>query len=138
MNMNVEHDKMNVDRASASSSSGSKSDRTFGRNCTFCVKKGIIGPHDHFVKTFSHTKGLVITCPELLKIQCAYCKNPGHTKNYCENLKNKKVNKSRIGAIKQDFKRMYSGMINDIEEKRQKIRTVDGLSSAFGAVDMSD
>jgi hypothetical protein len=135
MNINVGDDKMNVDRASASSSSG---DRTFGRNCSFCVKKGIIGPHDHFVKTFSHTKGLVITCPELLKINCAYCKNPGHTKNYCKNLKNKQLNKSRVGAIKQDFKRLYTDMNTDIEEKRQKIKSVGILSSAFGAVNMTD
>ena len=44
MNINVGHDKMYLDRVSASSSFGSKSDRIFGRNCTFCVKKGIIGP----------------------------------------------------------------------------------------------
>ena len=59
------------------------------KNCSFCQNKGIKGPHDHTIRDFS-AKMTPIICPELLNINCTYCKEKGHTVNYCDVLKKKK------------------------------------------------
>lgn len=62
--------------------------------CSFCTKKGIIGPHDHTIRNWS-SKEKEIICPQLLANHCTYCGELGHTKNYCEKLKAKNA---RINA----------------------------------------
>jgi len=50
--------------------------------CTFCINKGIPGPHNHTVRLWTHPDKPVI-CPMLLANQCPFCKMFGHTKQYC-------------------------------------------------------
>ena len=67
---------------------------TMNLNCSFCLNKGIKGPHNHAIRDFA-AKGSPILCPELLNINCTYCKGKGHTVNYCGVLKEKKQNRER-------------------------------------------
>ena len=53
--------------------------------CSFCTKKGIIGPHGHTIRNWS-SKDKEIICPQLLSNHCTYCGELGHTKNYCEKI----------------------------------------------------
>ena len=66
--------------------------------CSFCSNKGIVEPHNHTIRDFTK-KGSPIMCPQLLRIQCNYCKEKGHTVKYCKILKEKKVNKKSPLAI---------------------------------------
>tara|TARA_B100001093_G_C26737955_1_gene975318 strand:+ start:67 stop:330 length:264 start_codon:yes stop_codon:yes gene_type:complete len=53
--------------------------------CTFCLNKGIRGPHNHTVRKWTEP-GRPIICPNLLKNVCPVCKQTGHTKQYCPTL----------------------------------------------------
>ena len=63
------------------------------KTCSFCLNKGIKGPHDHTIRDFG-LKDYPIICPELININCSYCKEKGHTVNYCNILKLKKQNRT--------------------------------------------
>ena len=56
--------------------------------CSMCYKAGRAGFNTHFVRESADPKSKV-TCPFLLALECRYCKNAGHTKNYCPVLKAK-------------------------------------------------
>ncbi len=55
--------------------------------CVFCKNHG----KDFKSHNLKNKEGIVI-CPEILNIECRYCREKGHTKNYCVVLqeKNKK------------------------------------------------
>ena len=55
----------------------------------FCLNQNIPGPHDHTIRNFT-IKGSPIMCPKLLSTECRYCHEVGHTKIYCQKLKDKK------------------------------------------------
>ena len=115
--------------------------------CSFCSNKGIVEPHNHTIRDFTK-KGSPIMCPQLLRIQCNYCKEKGHTVKYCKILKEKKVNKKSPLAIINPKK--HSLTVDDngyIEVKKtqtikeehiHKIQKVNLLSSMFGALDVED
>tara|TARA_R110002074_G_scaffold358358_1_gene530680 strand:+ start:102 stop:611 length:510 start_codon:yes stop_codon:yes gene_type:complete len=124
--------------------------------CTFCRNKGIIPPHDHTIRDFTK-KGSPIMCPELLTLQCKYCKEKGHTVNYCKILKEKKINKSSplsiINTKKHSLITHSDGFIelkkininkisinseNTVTQNIKKIQKVNTLSSIFGALDVQD
>ena len=71
--------------------------------CLFCEKKGIKPPHDHTIRDFKK-KDRPIICPELLKNKCTYCHEIGHTKYYCQKLKEKKIkqDKDLISKLEKD------------------------------------
>ena len=71
--------------------------------CLFCENKGLKSPHDHTVRDFKK-KDKPIICPELLKNKCTYCHANGHTKYYCEKLKQKKIKKEKelIAALEKN------------------------------------
>ena len=71
------------------------------KNCSFCLNKGITGPHDHTIRDFTAV-GSPIICPELLNINCTYCKNKGHTVNYCGVLKAKKQHREDANSHKKE------------------------------------
>lgn len=50
--------------------------------CTFCKNKGIQGPHNHTVRNWTLPDKPII-CPNLLSNTCTFCKNTGHTRQYC-------------------------------------------------------
>lgn len=50
--------------------------------CTFCINKGITGPHNHTVRNWK-LEGKPIICPELLANICSCCNGTGHTRQYC-------------------------------------------------------
>jgi hypothetical protein len=50
--------------------------------CTFCKNKGIQGPHNHTVRNWTLPNKPII-CPNLLSNTCTFCKNNGHTRQYC-------------------------------------------------------
>lgn len=50
--------------------------------CTFCINKGIPGPHNHTVRNWK-IEGKPIICPELLANICSCCNTTGHTRQYC-------------------------------------------------------
>lgn len=56
--------------------------------CAFCHAKGLPEAEftSHFVKDAPGPKGKVC-CPELLKNECGYCHEKGHTPNHCPKLK---------------------------------------------------
>ena len=57
-------------------------------SCNFCTQLGISPPHNHTVRDYK-LSNKPITCPNLLNINCTYCKQKGHTKNYCSILNKK-------------------------------------------------
>ena len=110
--------------------------------CTFCRNKGIKEPHDHTIRDFTKNKSPIL-CPELLKIQCNYCKEKGHTVTYCKILKDKKLHNTKTVPVVNHNKRIISenncenncekNMKDIISNKLQKINTI---SSMFSALDV--
>lgn len=65
--------------------------------CSFCLKKGIPGPHNHTIRNWS-SKEKEIICPELLSNVCRYCGVFGHTKQYCLKLKEKEARQKKADS----------------------------------------
>ena len=115
--------------------------------CSFCSNKGIIEPHNHTIRDFTK-KGSPIMCPQLLHIQCKYCKEKGHTVKYCKILKEKKIYKQSPISIINPKKHSLSVDNNRYievkttqtikEEHNHKIQKVNLLSSMFGTLDVED
>ena len=116
-------------------------------NCSFCFNKGIKGPHAHTIRDFT-MKGAPIICPELLNINCTYCKEKGHTVNYCDVLKEKKrpspvdnakpqIGKRRINIDAEGFVtyKNYDRPIV-INICINKVQKVNNLSSMFAALEV--
>ena len=106
------------------------------RSCTFCANKGIPAPHNHTIRDFSK-KDAPIICPELLNITCTYCKDQGHTKKYCSLLKQKdnNTNKSMPNLYKRLGVNIEYGSSENVQ-REAKLRKVNVLTAAFGAIDM--
>jgi hypothetical protein len=122
--------------------------------CTFCRNKGIILPHDHSIRDFTK-KGSPIICPQLLTLQCKYCKEKGHTVKYCKILKEKKINKPSPLSIvntkkhslitdtngfseikKINVNKFTINTENTVSQNIKKIQKINMLSSMFGALDV--
>ncbi len=67
--------------------------------CAYCKAKGL--PESvfttHFVKDAPGPKGKVI-CPELLKNECGYCHDLGHTPKHCPKLKARDERRKKAAA----------------------------------------
>ena len=124
--------------------------------CSFCSNKGIVEPHNHTIRDFTK-KGSPIMCPQLMRLQCNYCKEKGHTVKYCKVLKEKKVNRqsplSIINPKKHSLIVDSDGFIeikktcvngdsvkneNIMTQNIKKIQKVNILSSMFAALDVDD
>lgn len=57
-------------------------------HCSFCASSGIVGPHDHFLRT-TRAYNAPICCPKLLSTKCSGCGRFGHTPKYCGELQDK-------------------------------------------------
>lgn len=115
--------------------------------CLFCENKGIKGPHDHNIRDFKK-KDKPIICPELLKNKCTYCHSPGHTKFYCEKLKQKKIkNEKKLiesmekndikNPIIQNLKKRVRDLENgdeDLDQHFNKILKSNLLSTFVGGL----
>ena len=62
--------------------------KKFAKFCSYCKAKGLPEADytSHFVKDAPGPKGKVC-CPELLKNECGYCHEIGHTPKFCPKLK---------------------------------------------------
>ena len=56
--------------------------------CSMCYNLGLTDFKTHFLRE-SKDPNSRVTCPELLKMVCRYCKNKGQTKGHCPVLKEK-------------------------------------------------
>ena len=72
--------------------------------CTFCVNKGIPGPHNHTVRLWTHPDKPII-CPMLLSNQCPFCKMFGHTKQYCPARIS--INNAALNENKNNLRNIY-------------------------------
>ena len=108
---------------------------SFNYKCTFCLKKGIKGPHNHKIRDFSK-KGNPITCPELINLTCNYCKCKGHTVNYCKILKEKKIHFEKQEYIVNPKKREYN--ITYDSEKIQKLNNFNAMFHSLNVQDNED
>ena len=106
-------------------------------NCSFCIKKGIKGPHDHKIRDFSK-KGNPITCPELINLTCNYCKGKGHTVAYCKILKEKHIHKEEptISSNKRNILNNHSQEVK--ESISNKLQKTNILTSMFDALDVEE
>lgn len=113
--------------------------------CLFCENKGIKGPHNHNLRDFKK-KDKPIICPELLKNQCTYCRLNGHTKFYCEKLKQKnKKDKELIEEIKKPIvnnlkkRPRYDDNLYDeiFDEHHNKKKKSNLLTSFLGGLSIS-
>ena len=84
--------------------------------CLFCENKGIKSPHDHTVRDFKK-KDKPIICPELLKDKCTYCHMIGHTKYYCEKLKQKKIKRDKQLIAEMEKKKINNGIIENLKKR---------------------
>tara|TARA_Y100000591_G_C21424611_1_gene493857 strand:- start:98 stop:445 length:348 start_codon:yes stop_codon:yes gene_type:complete len=85
-------------------------------SCSFCIHLGIPAPHNHTVRNYKDLNKPII-CPNLLNIDCTYCKKKGHTKKYCSllnkknnnvhnpNVNNPNVNNPNVNNPNLNFKR---------------------------------
>ena len=125
------------------------------QQCTFCMNMQIAGPHDHIVRDFTK-KNSPVTCPILLATECAYCRELGHTKNFCIKLKDKKQMSNQVFhksvGVSPTNKRVYVidedgfaqiPLPKHISKQSRidginKIQTTRKLMNAFAALDMQD
>jgi len=118
------------------------------KTCSFCRNKGIASPHNHTIRDFGK-KGSPITCPELLNIECSYCKEKGHTVSYCSVLKEKKMVRNIPVIAKNVNKRTITDSDGFITPNRaekcsdnkycaQKIQKIGMLASMFGALEVEE
>ena len=84
--------------------------------CLFCENKGIKFPHDHTVRDFKK-KDKPIICPELLKNRCTYCHMIGHTKHYCEKLKQKKIKKDKALIEEMEKNNVKNPIIQNLKKR---------------------
>ena len=84
--------------------------------CLFCENKGIKSPHDHTVRDFKK-KDKPIICPELLKNKCTYCHSSGHTKFYCDKLKQKRIKKEKDLISKLEKNNGNTSMIENLKKR---------------------
>ena len=84
--------------------------------CLFCENKGIKGPHNHTLRDFKN-KEKPITCPELLKNKCTYCHTFGHTKYYCEKLKQKKIKKDKALISEMEKNNIKNPIIENLKKR---------------------
>jgi hypothetical protein len=127
-------------------------DKTQTLCCTFCLNMGIAEPHDHIIRDFSK-KDKPIMCPQLLSIECGYCHQVGHTKNYCSVLKEKNTatnyatnpvttpnvssHKKRVQTIDNDgfvCLSPTSGKNTEVVCEQKKVQKIGNVMSAFGAL----
>lgn len=118
--------------------------------CTFCLNMGIAEPHDHTIRDFTN-KNKQILCPKLLTIECGYCHQVGHTKNYCSVLKEKKLaTNSRTNSTTNSTTNSSSTLLsrrkrhqiidNDgfVSLSSNKVQNVNNMISAFGGLDVAE
>ena len=84
--------------------------------CLFCENKGIKSPHDHTVRDFKK-KDKPIICPELLKNKCTYCHMIGHTKYYCEKLKQKKIKRDKQLIAEMEKKKLIMELLKILKRE---------------------
>lgn len=70
-------------------------------HCTFCKNAGKLDFDTHFLRASTEPNAKV-TCPVLLATACRYCKEPGHTKNYCPKLAAKEAATKRQQAPRKE------------------------------------
>ena len=75
--------------------------KKFSKFCSFCKSKGLPEADftSHFVKDQPGSKGKVC-CPELLKNECGYCHDIGHTPKFCPKLKARDERRKKAKAAK--------------------------------------
>ena len=113
--------------------------------CSFCTGAGIIGPHDHFLRS-SKAEGNKVICPLLLTTECSFCHSVGHTAKFCDK-------REEILKEKFEINRHVKDDVYDTEEWSQtplrfrrppstKINTTPVypkcLVSRFAALDLDD
>ena len=75
------------------------STKKYAKFCSFCRAKGLSEAEftSHFVKDAPGPKGKVC-CPELLKNECGYCHDVGHTPRFCPKLKARDARRRKAKA----------------------------------------
>ena len=87
--------------------------KKFTKFCSYCKAKGLPEADfsSHFVKDAPGPKGKVC-CPELLKNECGYCHEIGHTPKFCPKLKardaRRKAAKKRQAVIKTNTVKFHN------------------------------
>ena len=75
--------------------------------------------------THSVKKDGKVTCPVLLKIECLYCKNSGHTYSYCPNFRTppKKISQKPpqkpIKPLQKPKKNVFSVLLDESSEDEE-------------------
>lgn len=90
-------------------------------HCTFCKNAGKADFETHFLRA-STEPGAKVTCPVLLATACRYCKEPGHTKNYCPKLAAKAAATKRQQAPRKEVVVDREGFVT---QKQPLRRTCD-------------
>jgi hypothetical protein len=105
-----------------SATKGGPQGKKFSKFCSFCKSKGL--PEEaftsHFVKDQPGSKGKVC-CPELLKNECGYCHDIGHTPKFCPKLKARDARRKKAKAAKA---------------RAAKARNADGLAPTLKVTNM--
>jgi len=73
--------------------------KRYAKFCAYCKAKGLSEAEftSHFVKDAPGPKGKVC-CPELLKNECGYCHEIGHTPKHCPKLKDRDARRRKAKA----------------------------------------
>lgn len=110
--------------------------------CSFCASSGIVGPHDHFLRTHNGIGGGKVTCPKLLSTECGHCGRTGHTARYCGEARDS-IKQNRVSMIKAAHSAMErgdwmpSGKVRQQQRDRGNVRPKEvNLAGRFGALDI--
>jgi len=68
--------------------------------CIYCKNLGLKSANTHWVRETKDLNSKII-CPELINTVCNFCKESGHTVNYCSKLK--KINNTKIALTKIEY-----------------------------------
>ena len=106
--------------------------------CMMCAKASRPEFNTHFLRE-TRDPNSKVTCPFLLAIECRYCKEKGHTKNYCPVL-NDKIAKT---SIKAEAKlEDEDGFVTNVSRRRggkqSPVSVPVETSSKFGALVVED
>jgi hypothetical protein len=107
--------------------------KRYAKFCAFCHAKGLPEAEftSHFVKDAPGPKGKVC-CPELLKNECGYCHEQGHTPNHCPKLKARDLRRRKEKAAAT--RRVKAQMAFKAQPaQRSKLLT---SQNSFAALDM--
>lgn len=85
--------------STASKPASKPATKRYAKFCSYCHAKGLSEAEftSHFVKDAPGPKGKVC-CPELLKNECGYCHEIGHTPKHCPKLKARDARRRKAKA----------------------------------------